>query len=166
MIFFFFGYPGIGKDYLAEKLSQLVNIPHIDADDFLTKKDKQKLINGTFNKADRLRKLAGIVKYIKKLKAPNIAAADSLPDNDSRQFLIDQFGKDIIFIYVYSSKSTHLKRLKKRKDHFFTKNLLDDYIKKHWEEIEIPHIKLLNEEIENAQIDKKLLHISHKVSTL
>ena len=47
MIYWFFGYPGVGKDYLAEKLSQLVSIPHIDADNFLTNTDKKKLIEGT-----------------------------------------------------------------------------------------------------------------------
>ncbi|MDO8619295.1 MAG: hypothetical protein Q7R49_05120 [Candidatus Daviesbacteria bacterium] len=160
MIFFFFGYPGIGKDFCAERLSKLTNIPHIDADNFLTKSDKQKLLNGTFTKVNRLKKLARIVKYIKKLDSPNITIGDSLPDQDSRKFLMEQFGKDITLIHVQSSKSTHLKRIKERRNHFFTKELLGTYIN-HWEEISITHIPLEN----SGNLDEKLLQIFKKVLT-
>lgn len=159
MIFWFFGYPGIGKDFLAEKLSKLASIPHIDADDFLSKTDKKKLSNGSFTQRDRIRKLKRIIKQVKLLeKNPNIAAADSLPDNLSRKLLLDSFRENITFIYVTAPKKLHLKRLKSRKNHFFTENLLDNWINKHWETIEIPHTTFQNIE-DLKKLEKKLLSI-------
>ncbi|OGE64288.1 hypothetical protein A3I48_03610 [Candidatus Daviesbacteria bacterium RIFCSPLOWO2_02_FULL_36_7] len=161
MIYWFFGYPGVGKDYLAEKLSQLVSIPHIDADNFLTNTDKKKLIEGKFTQKDRIRKLKRIVVYIKKIlpKYSNLAIADSLPDNLSRKFLFDTFIANITFIYVSAPKTIHLKHLKGRKGHFFKAEMLDPWIKKHWEAIQIPYTPFKTVTGNSKILDKKLLEI-------
>lgn len=165
MIFWFFGYPGIGKDYLAEKLSELVSIPHINADDFLTKIDKKKLIDGTFTKKDRIKKLKRIISHIKKIlrKYPHLTAADSLPDNLSRELLLKTFGSNITFIHVSAPTAIHKKRLKERQGHFFTVEMLDSWIKRHWEEIKIQYISLRNVPIKSQKLEKKLLKIYKKV---
>lgn len=168
MVFWFFGYPGIGKDFLATKLSRLVAIPHINADDFLTATDKKKLIKGTFTQQDRIKKLKRIITYINKLlpKHPSLVAADSLPDNLSRQLLFDTFAPEITFIYVHAPRKIHLSRLKARKEHFFTMDLLDAWIKKHWKPIDIPYISFQNSEGAEPKIEKKLLAIYNATSRI
>lgn len=164
MIFFFFGYPGIGKDYCAKRLSSLVNIPHLDADDFLTKQDQEKLIKGSFTKKDRLRKLKRIIINIKKnFPNQNLTIGDSLPDNLSRKLLVDSFGENIIFIHLHTLRAIHLKRLSERKNHFFTADLLRSWIKTHWQPINISYIPLNNSSKNMDRLDKKLLQIYQKV---
>lgn len=161
MIFWFFGYPGVGKDYVAKKLAQVVNIPHVDADDFLTESDKQKLIKGSFTSQDRIRKLKRITVFINKLllRYPHLAVADSLPDNESRKMLFNTFMNNIIFVYVQASKTTHVSRIKGRKSHFFTKEMIEKWIKQHWEPINIPYISLQNSGGGKLELEKKLLNI-------
>ncbi len=162
MIYWFFGYPGIGKDYLAEKLSQLAQITHIDVDNFLTKTDKKKLIEGTFTKKDRLSKLQRLTQAI---KDPNqdYAVADSLPDNTSRLFLRKNFKENIVFILVQASLKTHQQRLKKRKDHFFIQEMAQQYIAKNWELIKnFKHEIIKNKNGNSKKIEKDLLKIYKK----
>lgn len=145
MIYWFFGYPGIGKDFCAQKLSEFGKFPHIDADDFLTNSDKKKLLNKTFTKEDRIKKLTRIVKHVKKLqkKFDNIAIADSLPDNTSRRFVMHSF-EEIKIIQVVASEKVHRERMKKRTDHFFTEQLLNDYISKNWQDVKVAHVVFRN----------------------
>lgn len=161
MIYWFFGYPGVGKDFLAKKLAQLVSIPHIDADDSLTPIDKQKLIKGTFTQKDRIRKLKRIIAHIRKLllKYPTLTTADSLPDNLSRQLLFKNFKPNIIFIHVSAPKAIHLKQIKERKNHFFKAQFLEPWIKKHWEPIQIPYISFKNLPEYDRELEKRLLRI-------
>ena len=165
MIFWFFGFPGIGKDYVAGKLSKLTGIKKIDADDFLTDNEKRLLKKGSFTKADRLFKLSRITKRLKELlkKHKNIAVVDSLPDNDSRLFIINSFSPDLVLIHVKASKKTHMDRLSKRKDHFFTIAELKGWIKKHWEEVEVDHVVLENEN-DDKLLEKNLLALYNRVN--
>lgn len=146
MIYWFFGYPGIGKDHSAKKLSVLGKFPHVDADDFLTEEDKEKLLSNTFSKEDRLLKLGRIVQHLQSLLRhhEHIAVADSLPDNVSRLFILNSFPGKIKLVLVTADETTHKKRLAKRKNHFFTEELLDNYIKKNWEKVTVSHIEYDN----------------------
>lgn len=149
MVYWFFGFPGTGKDYAAKALSELKYASYVHIDDFLTKKDKEKLTKGNFSTEDRLRKLTRAVKDINGLvnKNKNVVAADSLPDHRSRNFLIENFKDNIAFIRVVVSPEIHKQRFINRKNHFFTEELLDNWVKKHWQEpIKIPHIDLDNNE--------------------
>lgn len=147
MIYWFFGYPGIGKDYCAKRLSEIGKFPYIHADDFLTDEDRERLLDKTFTVHDRLIKLERIISYLKDLSKhhENISIADSLPDNVSRGLVRNTFEGKIKLILVTAESKVHQKRITKRKNHFFTAELLEDYIKKHWEKINIPHIDFLNE---------------------
>lgn len=161
MIYWFIGYPGVGKDYCAKKLSQLLVCPHIDADDFLTKENKQSLIAGKFGSHDRLQKLNRICEKVKILLETNdsITVADSLPDQASRNFVVNYFGKNVRFILVKSSDSIHHGRLMARSDHFFTHELIEDYIKNNWQEIDEDTMSfsiLINEHKSEAELIKAL----------
>jgi len=159
MIYWFFGYPGIGKDYCAKELSKIGKFPHIDADDFLTATDKKKLLNKTFTTKDRVKKLTRIVKHIKKLqkKSNSVAIADSLPDNKSRKFVLKSF-KEVKLIHVIASEKVHRERISKRSNHFFTERLLNDYISKNWQEVKVDHVVFKNVETKDwSKRIKKLL---------
>lgn len=147
MVFWFCGLPGIGKDFCAQILAKIAGIPHLDGDLFLTPADKKSLIRRTFSSRRRLAKLARMAKQVKKLLAtyPHLAVTDSLPDNASRNFLWQTFKEKIIFILVSVSPKIHLRRLGKRKNHFFKAGLLSDWVTKHWEKITIPHLVLKND---------------------
>ena len=146
MIYWFFGYPGIGKDYSAKKLSELGKFPHLDADDFLTEEDREKLLKNIFSKEDRLLKLGRIVDHLKSLLKhhEHIAVADSLPDNVSRLFILNSFPGKIKLILVTADPKIHKKRITKRKNDFFTEELLDSYIKKNWEKVIVSYTEFDN----------------------
>lgn len=158
MIYWFFGYPGIGKDYCAEQLSKIGKFPHIDADDFLTKNDREKLLKGTFSVEDRLKKLQRIVSSLRKLLKTDkdIAIGDSLPDNKSRKFILNSFPNNIKLILITADSEKHKKRISNRKNHFFTEELLEDY-KKKWEEISVRHIVFENNNTKD--LNSRLKHI-------
>lgn len=146
MIYWFFGYPGIGKDYCARYLSEIGKFPYIDADDFLTTEDRQKLLDKSFTIEDRLLKLSRIISHIKNLQKyhENIAVADSLPDNASRNLIKNSFPGKIKLILVTAPGEVHKKRIAKRKNHFFTSELLDDYIKKNWKKVNVSYTEFEN----------------------
>ncbi|MDO8269323.1 MAG: hypothetical protein Q7T54_01465 [Candidatus Levybacteria bacterium] len=145
MIYWFFGYPGIGKDYCASHLARIGHFPHIDADDFLTDEDREKLLNKSFSVEDRLLKLGRIIQHLKQMQKhhENIAVADSLPDNVSRGLIINSFSGKVKLILVTTDDRTHIKRISNRKKHFFTIDLLEDY-KKKWEKVNVVHAEFVN----------------------
>jgi len=144
MIYWFWGYPGVGKDYLAKIFGEITNTLYIDGDSLLTNIEKKRLIAGTFSKEDRLKKLKRITNYLHKLKK-DVIITDSLPDKNSREFLLKSFKKNIIFILVKSSPLKHKRQLQDRKGHFFKYNMLNKYIKNNWEPVEnFPHFILKN----------------------
>lgn len=163
MVFWFFGYPGVGKDYCAQKFKEIAKIPYLHGDDFLNVIERKKLLSGTFTSMDRLNKLRRIVKQLKiyLLESKNIVIADSLPDNASREFLISQFKDKIVFIYVKTPKTVWLKRLEKRGDHFFTKNHAIDYVKRYWQEITIEH-EIIDNGIDEENLEGNILKIYNK----
>ncbi len=159
MIYWFFGYPGIGKDYCAKKLSQLKKFPYIDADDYLTEEDREKLLHKSFSVEDRLLKLERIITHIKNLQKhhENIAVADSLPDNASRNLVRNSFQGNIKLILVTAPDELHKKRIAKRKNHFFTIELLEDYIKKNWKKVNVAYSEFEN--INSDDWDERLLSL-------
>ncbi len=164
MIYWFFGYPGVGKDYIAQKFAKVADVFYINGDSLLLATEKKKIAAGTFTKQDRLKKLTRIAKYLKSLKKES-AITDSLPDSTSRNFLLKKFKKHIVFIRVTTSKTKHLSQIKNRKGHFFTHTLLDTYIQKNWESIgDFPHLSFRNEEKTPQQLEKKLIAIYRKFS--
>lgn len=144
MIYWFFGYPGIGKDFVAKKFAQKSKILYVNGDSLLTATEKRKLASGTFSREDRLLKLKRISKYLKSLKK-DLAITDSLPDNQSRIFLLNTFKDKISFILVQASTKQHLQQIHNRKKHFFKPEMVKIYIEKNWEPLgEFPHTKIKN----------------------
>ncbi|MFA6000224.1 MAG: hypothetical protein WC783_04615 [Candidatus Paceibacterota bacterium] len=164
MIYWFWGYPGIGKDHVAKNFSEVAGVLYLDGDFFLNKTEKSKLMRGTFTKSDRLKKLRRIVQHLKSIKK-DIAITDSLPDSNSRKFLLNTFKKDIVFILVKSSVLKHKKQTRERKSHFFNAEMIDNYVKNNWEKIEnFPHVIFRNENKTKMDMRRELLKICRKFS--
>ncbi len=136
MIFWFFGYPGIGKDYCARRLSEITDCFYVHADAYLTISEKEKLQLGTFTREDRHKKLERICDNLLRLLTmhPAITIGDSLPDEKSRLYVQQTLGANLCLVRVVADVSTHKRRITERGNHFFTPDLLDDWIEKHWEE--------------------------------
>ena len=144
MVYWFFGFPGIGKDYCAKKFSELTGSSYVSADSFLTAQEKEKLMNGTFTKIDRLIKLERICAALMHMGA-NIAIADSLPDAASRDYVHTYFNNNVRFLLVTASPEIHRQRIARRTDHFFTADILDRWIAQHWNgNITIPYTVIKN----------------------
>lgn len=161
MIYWFFGLPGIGKDYCAERLSQLLQCPHLDADNYLNEIERTKLLAGSFNSDDRLAKLKRICDDIcVKLNENNcLTVADSLPNEAARRFILDTFSGDVALIFVSAPSHIHQQRLSARQDHFFTPDLLKDYVKNNWQPVQCQHIELVND-LDAESLDKQLKNIA------
>ena len=161
MVYFFFGYPGIGKDFCAKRLSQLLSCLNIDADTYLTDPERQKLKNGTFTSEDRINKLRRICDDLSsKLENNNdITIGDSLPNQAAREYIANYFGDKVVMILILSESKLHNKRITNRKNHFFTKDILKDYIKNNWEPVTIDCLKLNNDSDNIQELDKGLLEI-------
>ena len=164
MVFWFFGFPGSGKDFCANKFSKILKAPYVNADDFLTEELKRKLVDGTYTIEDRIEKLEKICQYILNLLKQNshVIATDSLPDNRSRQLILDTFKNQIKMILVTVSLEAHKKRLKKRQNHFFTADLLDKWVTKFWEPITFHHTILKNDKSGDQELIKKLKILAKK----
>ena len=164
MIYWFWGYPGIGKDYVARNFSEVAGVLYLDGDSFLDKTEESKLMRGTFTKSDRLKKLRRIAKHLKNVRG-DVAITDSLPDSNSREFLLNTFKKDIVFILVKSSVLKHKKQIRERKDHFFSAEMIDNYVKNNWEEVgDFPHTIFRNENKTKTEMRRELLKIYERFS--
>lgn len=162
MIYWFWGYPGIGKDYVAKIFGEVTYTTYLNGDSFLTEGEKKKLLAGTFSSEDRLKKLKRISRYLQKFKK-DIVITDSLPDVNSRKFLKKTFKKNIIFILVKSSPRNHKKQTRERKEHFFSYDLIEKYIQKNWEPVRgFPHLTFWNEKKTKIEIKNDLLKIYKK----
>lgn len=164
MIYWFWGYPGVGKDYVAKKFSELTSALYINGDSLLTDTERERIIAGTFTKENRLKKLERISKYLHSLTG-DVAITDSLPDMGSREFLLQSFEKDIVFIRVESSVSKHRDQIENREGHFFTSAMLDNYIENNWEDAgKFAHTTFKNEDKTEEETRKELLEIYNKFS--
>lgn len=165
-VYWFFGYPGVGKDFCAKILSEAAGIDYINADDFLTDDERHALRNGTFTGQDRLQKLKRIADHLQSLlrAGKSVAVADSLPDNISRAFIVNEFKDHIALILVRAPETTHRKRIRERKGHFFTHDLLDAWVKKHWEPVTVAHHALHNDAATKKELRERILDLYHTVN--
>ena len=159
MVYWFIGYPGVGKDYCAARLSILLKCQHIDADSYLTDGERKKLLRSRFTAADRLLKLQRICDDITlkllDVNTENITVADSLPNQEARDYVLSHIPGEIMLVYVVAPEDIHRQRIADRKNHFFTEDLLDDYIANNWEPVQAQHKTLVNDG-SAAQLDASL----------
>jgi len=164
MVFWFFGLPGSGKDFCAEQMHQLFDVPHIDADDYIDTEYRKKVKEATLTDADRLKKLERIINHIKQQKKDGIATdfcvADSLPSYQSREFVESLLPGEVQLVHVNVDQEIHKKRINARQDHFLTGDVLETYKKTYWQPLNKKYATINNNSDNTADLLTQL-HTLH-----
>ena len=141
-VIWFFGPPGSGKGFCATKLSEILGVPHVDADEeqFLTREYRRALEEATLTQDMRRKKLERIRDHVVRLLEHQghnqVVVEDSLPNRASRELLLNGFGEQInvLLVYVKTNPAVQALNLAKRKgEHFFTVDMLHAWMA-NWEE--------------------------------
>ena len=141
-VIWFFGPPGSGKGFCATKLSEILGVPHVDADEgeFLTPEYRKALEDFTLTQDMRTNKLERIRDYVIWLLGhqghDQVVVEDSLPNRASRELVLNGFGEPINVLMVYVKTDPDVQRLnleKRKEEHFFTADMLPAWME-NWEE--------------------------------
>jgi len=120
------GVSGSGKSTIGKLLSQELNVPFFDGDDFHPKENIQKMFNGQpLNDNDRqswLEVLNGLA--IKELKKSNCVIVCSALKQKYREILSQNIETQSKWIYLSGSFDLISKRLNNRENHFMSSDLL------------------------------------------
>ena len=151
MIYIIIGVSGSGKTSVGTILSKTLSVPFYDGDDYHNNKNIQKMKNGlSLNDFDRQPWLNLLALKIKEWNSKGDAVlACSALKNDYR--LVLSHNNKVTFIFLYGSYDLIYSRLLKRKNHFFTKEMLETQ----FSILEVPTkcIKIsINQSIENINL--------------
>jgi gluconokinase len=125
------GVCGVGKSLIAEQLSQRLTLGLVEADDFHSESNRQKMAEGiALSDADRTPWLNTVVEAAisRRDEAGGVVVACSALRKTYRDFL----GKVLepsIFVHLSGPKELIAQRLTDRQDHFVGKALLDSQLK-------------------------------------
>lgn len=135
-IYIVIGPSGVGKTTIGRMLSERLNIPYYDADDFHSPANVAKMKQAiSLNDSDRLPWLETLAEQIKSWHKNNGAVlACSALKEEYRKKLMSVPVDDITWIYLYADEKLIGERLLSRKGHFFNKDLL----KSQFEDMEVP----------------------------
>lgn len=124
MIYIIMGVSGVGKTTIGKGLSQRLNIPFYDADDFHPKTNKDKMASGLpLQDEDRWPWLDLIVtNYADWKRTGAVLACSALKEKYRERLQIDN--DEVQLIYLSASYDIVQKRLSERSAHFFDPNLL------------------------------------------
>jgi carbohydrate kinase (thermoresistant glucokinase family) len=119
------GVSGSGKTTIGKKLSEILTVPFYDADDYHNNKNIEKMRKGlSLNDADRKPWLNLLAFKIKSwnLHGDSILACSALKKN--YRGILSQ-DNEVVFIFLDGEYDLIAERLLKRKNHFFTKAMLE-----------------------------------------
>ena len=122
--FIIMGVSGCGKTTIAQKLSDELSIPFVDADDFHPKENVQKMSEGIpLNDEDRLPWLQNLNTFLKENQhhKGSILACSSLKES-YREILSENI--QVNWIYLKGNFDIIQTRLQQREDHFMNASLL------------------------------------------
>lgn len=119
------GVSGCGKSTIGSMLSEELQIPFYDGDDFHPDANLQKMASGSpLNDEDRWPWLQNINSFAaEKLEKSSLVIACSALKEKYRTLIADKI--ETQFIYLQGSKELIAGRLQKRTDHFMPMDLLD-----------------------------------------
>lgn len=125
-ILFIMGVSGAGKSTIGKLVSQDLDIPYYDGDDFHSEENISKMSNGiSLNDQDRSGWLVSINQFAKDQLATNscIIACSALKEK-YRNILSEGIKSRTKWVYLYGTFEQIAERIKSRSDHFMTTDLL------------------------------------------
>ena len=158
MIIQVIGVSGCGKSTIAKKLSESLNLPYYDADDFHPQENIDKMASGKpLNDQDRASWLATLAKNLERWeKEGGAVLACSALKEKYRQVLGQQL-KENHWVFLKGSYELILDRMNKRKDPYMSGEML----RSQFEALEVPsygiHIDIENSPEEIIETIKKNL---------
>ncbi|ALE02286.1 gluconokinase [Candidatus Pseudothioglobus singularis] len=126
MLYLIMGVSGSGKSSVGVNLAKTRSIPFYDADDFHNYLNIEKMKQGqSLNDLDRMPWLNLLSSKIKEWneKGDSVLACSALKQSYRKLLSIDN---EITFIFLDGSYDLIFERLSKRKDHFFSKEMLSN----------------------------------------
>lgn len=139
-IYIIIGPSGIGKTTIGKMLSEHLDIPFFDADDFHSESSITKMSNGTpLDDNDRKPWLDILAENIRRWHGEHgaVLACSALKEK-YRQALVSIPEKDITWIYLYGDLRLVSRRLSTREEHFFDSQLLESQ----YHDLEVPQYGL------------------------
>ena len=127
MVIAIMGVTGSGKSTVGQLLATKLSLPFVDADSFHTQENIVKMGNGIeLNDQDRIPWLTLISEDLfEKEKFSGVVLACSALKQQYRDILQIKLSSDIIWIHLAGSQQLILDRLKQRKNHFMSLELLN-----------------------------------------
>jgi gluconokinase len=124
-IIYIMGVSGSGKTTIGNLLSQKMNIPFFDADDFHTIANKEKMKSGQpLNDEDRQKWLLQINSLARKEAYLHGAVIACSALKNKYRMVLGEGIKDAVWIFLEGSYDIILERLKNRQQHFMPATLL------------------------------------------
>ena len=126
MKYFFIGFMGSGKSYIAKKFSEKYNLNHIDLDNYIEIKEKKTILE-IFNKYGenhfRILEKIYLEKIMSEKKDLAVSTGGGTPMHHNLMDLMNNVGETI---YLQCNHNTLFKRLKNQRDNRpLIKNLSD-----------------------------------------
>lgn len=136
MVYIIMGVSGCGKTTVGRMLAKRLSIKFYDADDFHSQNNIHKMKNFVpLDDEDRIPWLLGLAAHIAQWnKDEGAVLACSALKEKYRQILSWNGKGKVVFIYLEGDKNIILKRMKRRKEHFFPLGLL----KSQFNALEVP----------------------------
>lgn len=135
MVIVVMGVSGCGKTTISKKLSEQLQLPYYDADDFHPKSNINKMTNKqALNDEDRWPWLQILSDNITDWSVNEGAVLACSALKESYRILLSSTYKSIIWVYLSGNKSLIKKRIEKRSGHYMSSDLLDAQFK----DLEIP----------------------------
>ncbi len=122
--FIVLGVSGSGKSSVAKHLALYCKLNFVEADKFHTTLNKKKMTQGiALTEFDRRPWLVKVIRFLKLRKRNNWVLACSALKASHREMFLNEF-KNTSFIWLDSTYKNIVKRIKKRKNHFFSSKLI------------------------------------------
>lgn len=129
MFILIWGLPGAGKSTIGKKLSEQINLPFCELDDFYPESFKAKMRSGELisdNERDEL--FSNLSAILSKLVATSDYVVSGYIAKKRHRDLFRKIGPMKLFELVVS-ENTLINRLQQRKDHFFKAETLQKVLK-------------------------------------
>ncbi|MEM6963173.1 MAG: gluconokinase [Bacteroidota bacterium] len=125
MLLLVMGVSGCGKTTIAQRLSKMLNIPLIEADDFHPPSNIEKMTRGIpLNDTDRRPWLQRLAEELKKQEHRGAVLACSALKEKYRDTLRSSISKPLWIIFLQGDFETIHRRMQLRSDHFMPAHLL------------------------------------------